>query len=131
MKRYELSLTVLPEDIDGLGHVNNVVYLRWMQQAAGAHWAAAAPPELRATVSWVVIRHEIDYRAPAFEGETLVVGTWVGAATAATWERFCEVRRVVDGKLLAQGRTVYVALDPVSGRPRRLDATLLAPLGGV
>jgi len=127
MRSFELPLTVQPGDIDGLGHVNNVVYLRWMQQAAGAHWEAAATPAQRAAVHWVVVRHEIEYKAPAFAGEQLVVRTRVGEATAATWERWSEVRRVGDDRLLASCRSVYVALDPGSGRPRRVDADLRAP----
>ena len=129
MRSFELPLLVAPEDIDGLGHVNNVVYLRWMQAAAGAHWEAAARPEQRTAVDWVVIRHEIDYKAPAFAGERLVVRTRVGEATAATWERLSEVRRVEDDRLLVQCRSVYVALDPGSGRPRRVDDALRAPFG--
>jgi len=129
MRSFELPLTVAPDDIDGLGHVNNVVYLRWVQQAAGAHWEAAASPSQRAAVAWVVIRHEIDYKAPAYEGEQVLVRTRVGEATAATWERLSEVRRVPDDTLLARCRSVYVALDPATGRPRRVDAALRAPFG--
>ena len=127
--QFELPLTVTPADLDGLGHVNNVVYLRWMQQAAGAHWERVADPALRAAVAWVVIRHEIEYKAPAFEGERLVARTWVGEATAATWERWSEVRRVADDRLLVRCRSVYAALDPATGRPRRVDAALRAPFG--
>ena len=129
MNSFELPIVVRPEDIDDLGHVNNVVYLRWMQEAAGAHWAAAAPAELRRAVHWVVIRHEIDYKAPAFAGQRLVARTRVGVATAATWERLTEIRRVEGDQLLARCRSVYVALDPATGRPRRLDAALRAPFG--
>jgi acyl-CoA thioester hydrolase len=127
MNSFELPILVRPDDIDDLGHVNNVVYLRWMQQAAAAHWQAAATPELRASVAWVVIRHEIDYKAPAFVGEALLARTWVGEATAATWERLSEVRRVADHKLLVQCRSRYVALDPASGRPGRITPLLRAP----
>ena len=90
MPPFSLPITVSPADIDGLGHVNNVVYLRWMQEAATAHWESAASPELRAAVSWVVSRHEIDYKAPAFLGDRLVARTWVGEVRGATWERFIE-----------------------------------------
>jgi acyl-CoA thioester hydrolase len=130
VRSFELPITVLPADIDDLGHVNNVVYLRWMQQAAAAHWERVSDAATRAAASWVVIRHEIDYKAPAFLGEQLVARTWVGKPTAATWERLSEIRRVPDDQLLAQCRSVYVALDPKTGRPRRLDAALLAPFGG-
>jgi len=127
MRRFELPIVVQPADIDDLGHVNNVVYIRWMQEAAAAHWASAAPDELRAQVAWVVSRHEVDYRAPAFLGEALVARTWVGAPAGATWERFIEVRRCEGDRLLAAGRTVYAALDARTGRPRRVDAALAAP----
>ncbi|HEV8197541.1 MAG TPA: thioesterase family protein [Gemmatimonadales bacterium] len=127
MQSFELPIVVTPLDIDTLGHVNNVVYVRWMQEAAAAHWASAAPAELRDRVSWVVVRHEIDYKAPAFSGEQLVVRTWVGEPAGATWERFIEIRHVEGDRLLARGRSVYAALDRSTGRPRRVDALLRAP----
>ena len=130
MNSFELSITVQPPDIDAQGHVNNVVYVRWMQDAATAHWEAAAPAELRSMVSWVVTRHEVDYKAPAFVGEQLVVRTWVGEPSGATWERFIEIRRAADDRLLARGRSVYAALDRVTGRPRRVDVELRRPLEG-
>jgi acyl-CoA thioester hydrolase len=128
MNSFSLPITVQPSDIDGQGHVNNVVYLRWMQDAATAHWEAAAPAEHKAKVSWVVTRHEIDYKAPAFVGEQLVARTWVGEPSGATWERFIEIRRTADDRLLARGRSIYAALDRVTGRPRRVDAELRRPL---
>lgn len=127
MNRFSLPITVSPSDIDGLGHVNNVVYLRWMQEAASAHWETAAPEALKSRVSWVVTRHEIDYTAPAFVGEQLVATTWVGEPSGATWERFIEIRRTADDRLLARGRSLYAALDPGTGRPRRIDALLRQP----
>ena len=128
MNSFELAITVQPSDIDGQGHVNNVVYLRWMQEAATAHWDVRATAELKARVNWVVTRHEVDYKAPAFVGERLVARTWVGEPSGATWERFIEIRRVADDRLLARGRSVYAALDPATGRPRRVDAELRSPL---
>ena len=59
---FELAITITPEDIDELGHVNNVVYLRWVQETAVAHWRAAATPAQQAEVVWVVVRHEIEYK---------------------------------------------------------------------
>ena len=127
MYSFELSITVQHSDIDALGHVNNVVYLRWMQEAATAHWEAAASADLRSLVSWVVIRHEIDYKAPAFAGERLVARTWVGEPAGATWERFIEIRHAAGDRLLAKGRSVYAALDRATGRPRRVDRALREP----
>jgi acyl-CoA thioester hydrolase len=129
MNSFSLPITVQSADIDALGHVNNVVYLRWMQEAAAAHWEAAAAAELRGLVSWVVVRHEIDYKAPAFDGERLVARTWVGEPAGATWERFIEIRHSQGDRLLVRGRSVYAALDRSTGRPRRVDTQLREPFG--
>ncbi len=108
-------------DIDDLGHVNNVVYLQWVQDAAAAHWMHAATAEQRASVVWVAVRHEIDYKSPAFAGEELVARTWVQEWTGVTSERHTEIVRPADGALLARARTVWCALDPGSQRPRRVE----------
>jgi len=99
--KFAHTFTVEAGDIDVMGHVNNVVYVRWIQEVAVKHWMAKASAEQIASVLWVVVRHEIDYLRPAFPGEQLTAHTWVGAATAVTYERLTEIVRVrdkVDGK---------------------------------
>src|ERR1700704_5394009 len=91
---FELAVTVQPVDIDRQNHVNNTVYVRWIQEVPTAHWEARAPAEARDAIGWVVLRHEIDYKSPAGLGDELVLRTWVGKATRATFERFVEVRRL-------------------------------------
>ncbi len=120
-ERFAHPIVVADADIDGNGHANNVVYLRWVQEAAVAHWSAVVDPDLAKALSWVVVRHEIDYKRPAYRGESLVVTTWLGEITAATTERFCAIARAVDGEVLARARTIWCAIDPGSGRPKRLD----------
>ncbi len=122
--RFEHPIAIIEADIDGNGHVNNVVYLRWIQDAAVAHWRSVATAEVRADVSWVVVRHEIDYKKPAFRGDLLVARTWVEEVTAATTERFCEIVRGASGELVARSRTVWCAIDPRTGRARRIDARI-------
>ncbi len=117
LPEYELEIRVERPDIDELGHVNNVTYLRWVQDVAVAHWNAAASPEDRAHVLWVVLRHEIDYRSPAFAGEELVARTWVGTASRVRFERFTEILRATDRTVLAQARTMWCAVDAVTRRP--------------
>src|SRR6185369_15494358 len=68
------------EDIDVLGHVNNVVWVKWMEAIATAHWEAVSPPEHKARYIWMVTRHEIDYRGNIREGETVTAETEVGEA---------------------------------------------------
>ena len=123
-KVYESAIRVAPEDIDRLGHVNNVVYLRYAQDAAVAHWLATAPPEHRETLVWVVRRHEIDYLKPAFRDDELLARTWVGEASGATFERFVEITRPADAEVVVRVRTVWVALDATSQRPRRVPEAL-------
>jgi acyl-CoA thioester hydrolase len=114
---FELRLEVIPEDIDQLNHVNNVVYLRWVQDAAIAHWTAMASLEAQASLFWVVVRHEIDYKRPALLGDTIIARTWVGPATNRSFERNTEILRADDRALLARARTLWCPMDATSGRP--------------
>jgi acyl-CoA thioester hydrolase len=70
-----MTVRVTRRDIDRMGHVNNSVYLRWIEEAVHAHWAALATPEEFAAFLWIAVRHEIDYRRPAFAGDHLEVET--------------------------------------------------------
>jgi len=128
---FGFETVVGPEDIDDLGHANNVSYLRWVLAAATAHWAhlrSAAPPEATIGVAWVVMRHQLEYLAPAFPGERLEIVTWVPTCTATTCERFAEISR--DGTVLARSASVYCAIDAAAGRPRRITETIRAAIGG-
>jgi acyl-CoA thioester hydrolase len=122
---FELTITVGPEDLDELNHVNNVVYLRWVQDIATAHWTAIAPHEALDSVAWVARRHEIDYLSAATLGEELVVRTWVGRAEGLTFERLTEIRRA-DGPVIARARTLWVPIDRGTGRPRRVSEEVRA-----
>lgn len=122
--RFEQTIDVQPEDIDEQGHVNNVVYLRWVQDVAGAHWMRATTPAERAALAWVVLRHEIDYKLPTRLGDRVIARTWVGENTAATYERHVELVRAADGRLLARARSLWCPVDPQTGRPRRMDPAL-------
>jgi acyl-CoA thioester hydrolase len=122
--RFERAFPVAAADIDELGHVNNVVYLRWVQEIAVAHWRAAAPAELQAEVVWVVLRHELDYKRPARAGDVVVGRTWVGEATGSRFERFTEFVRGAEPEVLAHARSVWCPLNARTGRPRRIDPAL-------
>jgi len=115
--RFELSIAVEPADIDPLGHVNNVVYLRWVQDAAVAHWRAAASAEDQEALLWVVVRHEIDYKRPALLDDEIIARTWVGTATQRAFERHTELLRRNDMRALAQVRTVWCPIDAETGKP--------------
>jgi acyl-CoA thioester hydrolase len=121
-----MIVTVPPGDIDEQNHVNNTVYLRWVQDVATAHWRALASPEAQEAIGWVVLRHEIDYKAPATLGEEIVLRTWVGGATRLTFERFTEIRRNRDGQLLSMARTLWCPINAQTNRPTRVSAEVRA-----
>lgn len=118
---YELSLLAQASDIDALGHVNNTVYIRWVQQAAIAHWEKLAPTTMQAEIVWMVLRHEIDYKAAAKEGDGIILRTWIGQAQGLRFDRHTEILSS-DRKLLAQAKTVWCPIDPQTGRPKKVSA---------
>ena len=117
---FEMTVMVLPDDIDEQNHVNNAVYLRWVQEVATAHWRAVADTEAQENNGWVVLRHEIDYKAPACLNDNVVLRTWVGKATRLTFERFTEILRRSDGQLLSKARTLWCPVNAQTGRPKRV-----------
>ena len=123
---FELPIRVGASDLDERAHVNNVVYLRWVQDAAIAHWRALASAEILGAVAWVALRHEIDYLASAHLGDALVVRTWVGRADGMAFERFTEIVGADDGRARARARTLWCPIDAESGRARRVSREVRA-----
>jgi acyl-CoA thioester hydrolase len=123
---FSIEITAMLADIDELNHVNNVVFVRWVQDVAIAHWMATSSEALRDTYSWMLLRHEIDYVGQAFLGDRLIGTTWVGEAKGATFERFVELKK--DGKVITKSRTVWALLDAKTLKPRRIDQAMNALL---
>ena len=121
-----MPVTAAAADIDELGHVNNAVYVRWIQNVATAHWQAEARPEDRARFVWVVTRHEIDYLLATLEGETLTLTTWVGTPKGARFDRFVEIADS-DGRLRVRALTIWALIDTMTGRAVRVPAEVAAP----
>ena len=116
-ERFSITVEVQPKDIDVQGHVNSIVYLHWVQEAAIAHWSTIAPQHEQEKLIWVVRRHEIDYKKPAMDGDTITVQTWIGTASRLAFDRHTEMIRASDGRILALARTVWCPIDRKSGRP--------------
>lgn len=112
---FTLDIAVQPADIDQLNHVNSTVYLRWMQDAAVAHWFALAPRQMQAAVFWVVRRHEIDYLHSARLGDVVVTHTWVGVEIDGYFERFTQMARERDNRTLARARSLWAPMDMGTG----------------
>ena len=123
---FELRREVQAEDLDTQAHVNNVVYVRWVQDVAVGHWEARTTHETRTEVGWALLRHEIDYHKAALLGDHVALRTAVGHLEGLTFERWVEIRRVEDDTLLARSRTLWCPIDMRTGRPRRLSKELRA-----
>ena len=124
---FELTLTAAPGHIDELGHVNNAVWVQWIQHVAVAHWEAVAPRAHKDAYYWVVVRHEIDYLRPAHEGDAITARTWVAdAPRGARFDRFVEFTGP-DGKACVRSRTQWAIIDKRLGRPIRVPPDVVAP----
>jgi acyl-CoA thioester hydrolase len=124
---FEMAFTAAPEHIDELGHVNNAVWVQWIQEIAVAHWRAVAAPEHDAAYFWVVVRHEIDYLRAAVEGDRVTARTWVGEAPqGARFDRFVELAGN-DGRACVRAKTSWAIIDKAAGRPIRVPPHVVAP----
>ena len=115
------------KDIDELGHVNNAVWVRWIQDIAIAHWQAVAPAEHQREYVWVVTRHEIDYRGNITLGERVTGETWVpGSPRGARFDRHV---RFLDprGRAVVEAVSTWALIDRASGRLLRVTAEIAAP----
>ncbi len=125
----EWTHTVVEHDLGGLGHANNISYLKWMQSAALAHSAAQGwPVEAYAALGcgWVVRSHFIEYLAPARLGDTIRIRTWVadmGKVTSRRWFlilREADEQRKTSEAVLAKAETNWAFVDYRTGSPKRI-----------
>ena len=128
---FEQLVAVQEADIDLMGHVNNIVYLSWVQEVATAHWRSLASQEEQQSILWVVSRHEIDYKRPALLGDEVLLRTWVGSVEGLTFERHTQVHRAADNQLLAVARTLWIPVGAATRRPQRLSAHLKAQFSSI
>ena len=120
MKSFEHEIRVMQEHIDELNHVNNVVYLQWIQDVAKAHWEKVTPVEIINQYVWMVLRHEIDYSGQALLGDNLIAKTWVEWSEGVRSERHVEIRNSATQKVIVKGRTLWCLLNANTKRPSRI-----------
>jgi RHS repeat-associated protein len=126
---YTLLITPTPDDFDALNHVNNAVWVRWIQDVSTAHWHAVATPEQLVQYQWIVTRHEVDYRGNIAAGESVTARTWL--AEPPTGARF---DRLVDficprGKVIVRAKTTWALTDQASGRLLRIRSDITDRFG--
>ena len=124
---FEMTFTAGAEHIDELGHVNNAVWVQWMEQVAVAHWRSVADPAHQEQFFWVVVRHEIDYLRAVLEGERITARTWAGEVPkGARYDRHIEFIGE-DGKVRVRARSWWAIVEKASGRPIRVPPEVIAP----
>ncbi len=125
--RHTLTFTAGPEHIDELGHVNNAVWVNWIQDIATAHWSAVASAEHQDAYAWVVTRHEIDYRGNIVAGESVSAETFIPEPpTGARFDRRVDFRNA-GGKVIVSAKTTWAIIDRASGRILRVPKDVAAP----
>ncbi len=123
---FAMRFVAQSDDIDMMGHVNNAVWVRWMEAIATAHWQALAPAEAQKRYVWLVTRHEIDYRGNVSEGETVTARTWVPEPPrGARFDRLVEFSGA-DGKVKVAARTTWAMIELQTSRLMRVPADLAA-----
>ncbi len=118
---YSKIITIPSSAIDENGHVNNVVYVQWMQDIAVEHYASIGGVEAQGSdATWVIRKHSIEYFLQAFKGEEVEVRTWVEDLRKVRSLRMYEFVRKSDGKVLVKGETDWVFMDMKTGSPKAI-----------
>ncbi|KAF1067539.1 MAG: hypothetical protein GAK45_01629 [Pseudomonas citronellolis] len=130
---FVIDISVAPDDIDGLGHANNAVYVSWLERCAWRHSQSLGldlAEYRRLDRAMAVVRHEIDYLASAYEGDALQIGTWiVQSDQKLKMDRCFQLVRPDDGLTLLRARTTFVCIELSSGKPRRMPAEFIDGYG--
>jgi acyl-CoA thioester hydrolase len=125
--RFSMHFTAQAQHIDAMGHVNNAVWVGWMEDVATAHWTQDGRPEDVAAYAWVVTRHEIDYRGNVREGEKVKAETEIREGpTGARFDRHITFTND-EGRAIVRARTTWAMVDRVTGRLIRVPAEVAAP----
>ena len=120
---FQHSFKVISDDIDTLNHVNNAVYLKWIQEVAHLHWNVLATNEIQDSYVWMILRHEIDYLNQAFLNDTITIYTWIDETKGVKSDRIVHI--YCEDKLLTKSKTTFCLLDRQSLKPKRIGAEIL------
>lgn len=126
MQSFETYLTVAQDDLDNLNHVNNVRYVQWVQDVATKHWQTEATEEILSNYFWVLLKHHIEYKNPAFLGDEIKLKTYVKESSGVTCVRMVEIYNKNTDKLLAVSETTWCLLSQKNMKPARITDEIRA-----
>jgi len=120
---FQHSFKVKLQDIDVLNHVNNVVYLQWVQEVSYMHWDILASTKIKDECVWMTLRHEIDYLSQAYVNDTITVYTWIDETKGVKSTRMVHI--YCEDKILTKSKTTFCLLDAGTLKPKRIDNDIL------
>lgn len=130
---FVIDIVVEPEDIDGLGHANNAVYVSWLERCAWRHSQSLGldlAEYRRLDRAMAVVRHEVDYLASAYEGDQLQLATWiVESDQRLKMTRHFQLRRPADDLTLLRAQTTFVCIELSTGKPKRMPVEFVEGYG--
>ena len=121
--KFHITLIVSANELDDLNHVNNIHYIKWVQDVAKKHWGILSNSNLEAKYVWVVLRHEVDYLSSAKLNDEITVNTWIGDSYGVKSERFVEIKK--GDKLIAKAKTIWCLLDKTAMKPVRIPLEII------
>ena len=120
-EKFESTIIVPKSAIDDMNHVNNVMYLQWVQDIAKKHWETKTNTQIRDTYVWVVLNHYISYHSPAFEKDELILQTWIDNYHGAKSERHTKIILASSQKVIVTAKTMWCLLHKETLRPIRIN----------
>jgi len=123
LKSHSYNIKVSEKEIDELNHVNNMHYLKYMENAAKIHWNMLSNQAMNKKYVWVVLRHEIDYLFSAKLNDDLNVTTWIGESYGVKSERYVEIKK--EGRTVLKSKTIWCLLAKKTMRPVRIPSEIL------
>ena len=120
MKTLEKEIIVSKNDLDELNHVNNVIYIHWVQEIAKNHWKSLVSSEIIKNYYWVLLEHQIKYLHPAFLGDKIILKTYIEKTEVVKSNRIVEIYNTDTNKLLVTSKTIWCLINAKTKKPNRI-----------
>ncbi len=124
MKTYSYSITVEESHLDILNHVNNVVYVQWVQDIAQKHWDLAITDQIKLDYFWVLLNHSIDYKKPAVLHDEIEVKTFILKSGGVKSVRCVEFYLKETNTLLVRSETTWCLFNTKTQKPNRITEAI-------
>ena len=120
MKTLEKEIAVSENDLDDLNHVNNVIYIHWVQEIAKNHWKSLVSNEIIKNYYWVLLEHQIKYLNPALLNDKIMIKTYIEKTEGIRSNRIVEIYNSNNDKLLVKSKTIWCLINAKTNKPNRI-----------